>query len=89
MKNTKQYTLINTIAMELEDFKKLVEKLTNCLKTVEYEFGAYITDTQKAIDMDTYWKEDIHITLSNYFDTTVTSWHSDTADYPTVYICYK
>ena len=89
MQNTENYRLVNTIAMELDEFTELVEKLTDGLATVEYEFGAYITETDKADETETYWNEDMAVTLSKYFDVTVTSWHSDTCEYPMVFICYK
>ena len=89
MKNIENYRLIKTIAMEIDDFAELVEKLTDGLATVEYEFGAYISDTDKADEIGVYWNEDMTVTLSKYFDVNVTSWHSDTCDYPMVFICYK
>ena len=35
MKNIENYRLIKTIAMEIDDFAELVEKLTDGLATVE------------------------------------------------------
>ena len=89
MKNTENCKLIKTITMDLYMFKELIEELTDGLATVEYEFGAYITETDKANETEIYWNENITATLSKYFDVNVTSWHSDTCAYPIVFICYN
>lgn len=80
--------LHNCIMMKLDTFTELIEKLTKNQNTVEYEFGAYITDNDNA---DTKEIEDFDINelLSEYFDVNVTSWHSDTnEDAPCVWIIY-
>lgn len=89
MKNTDNYNLINAITMNLDTFKELVEEITDGLATVDYEFGACITSTDKATETDEYWNESITDTLSKYFGVTVTSWHSDVCEYPMIFICYK
>lgn len=88
MKNVKNHKLTQAIVMNLEDFTELIEKITNGLATVEFEFGAYITSTEED-EIKTLTKEMIITAMSKYFDTNVISWHSDTDDYnPMVYICY-
>lgn len=89
MKNVGENQLKKCIFMPLEEFEELINTLTNGLKEVKFEFSVYITDSDKADEEDIYWKEDIHKTLSNYFDVEVTSFHSDDCDYPCVWICYK
>lgn len=89
MENTENYKLVNTISMKLDAFQQLVEMLTDGLATVEYEFGAYISHTDKADENGQYWNESITDTLSRYFNAKVTGWHSDTAENPTIFICYE
>jgi hypothetical protein len=68
------------IMMKLDTFTSLVEKLTNGMKTVAYEFGAYITDSEKTEETKTYEVCEITDLLSEHFGVKVTSWHSDTCD---------
>ena len=90
MKNTEEYQLKKCIFIVLEDFQRLIEELTNGLKEAEYELdGLYFSDSEEAIKTSNYWKEDILVTLSNYFDVTVTSVHADDCGYLGVWICYK
>ena len=82
--------LHNCILMELDTFKELVENLTDELKTVEYEFGAYITDSEMAEELGECDERDITEILSEHFGVNVTSWHSDTDDEnPCVWIIYN
>lgn len=89
MKNVRENQLKKCIFMELDEFTNLIEKITDGLQTVEYEDGIYMTSTQKAEDTDTWWNEDILESLSKYFDVEVTSFHSDSCEYVSVWICYK
>ena len=89
MRNVKENQLKKCIFVGFDEFKSIVESLTDGLKTVKYEFGIYYDDTEKATESDTYWNEDIKDTLSKYFDVTVTSCHSDDAEYIGVWICYE
>lgn len=89
MKNVRETQLKKCIFMTLEEFEELINTLTNGLKEVKFEFSVYITDSNKADDEETYWQEDICVTLSKYFDVEVTSFHSDDCEYPCVWICYK
>ena len=89
MKNIGNGQLKKCIFMELDEFTKLVENLTDGLQTVEYEDGVYLISTNKADETDTYWNEDMTETLSNYFDVEVTSFHSDGCECVGVWICYK
>lgn len=78
------------LMMEYDDFKELVETETDGLKTVDYEFGAYINHSDKAEEEETYDNRDATDILSDYFDVNVTSWHSDTnEEHPCVYILYE
>lgn len=78
------------IMMSLPDFTELIETLTDGLKTVEYEFGAYITHSDKADEMDQYNNEDATEILSRYFNKNVTSWHSeDNEENPQIWIVYE
>ena len=89
MKNIENYKVLSAIVVGLDDFTELVEKITDGLATVKYEFGAYIVPTRKAETTNEYWNEDMTETLSRYFEVGVTSWHSDTCEFPMVFICYK
>lgn len=89
MKNVRENQLKKCIFMELDEFTRLVENLTDGLQTVEYEDGVYLISTDKADETDTYWNEAMTKTLSNYFDVEVTSFHSDSCEYVGVWICYK
>lgn len=89
MKNIEGYNLLGVIAMPLEEFETLVDKLTDGLQKVEYEFGAYIVHSDKAEETEEYINEDMTTILSRHFDVEVKSWHSDTNEYPMVFICYE
>lgn len=89
MKNVRESQLKKCIFMELDEFTNLIEEITDGLQTVEYEDGIYMTSTQKAEDINTWWNEDILETLSKYFNVEVTSFHSDNCEYIGVWICYK
>lgn len=90
MRNVDEKMLKKCIFMPFEQYQKLVLNLTDGLKGVEHEIdGLFYEDTDKAENSDTYWNEDVTETLSKYFDTTVTSVHTDDCDYLGVWICYK
>lgn len=90
MRNVDEKMLKKCVFMPFEQYQKLVLNLTDGLKCVEHEIdGIFYEDTDKAENSDTYWNEDITETLSKYFDTTVTSVHTDDCDYLGVWICYK
>ena len=90
MKNVKENQLKKCIFMELDEFSKLILNLTDGLMEVEYEIdGIYYDSTEKADNTDTYWDEDLLVTLSKYFDVEVTSTHSDDCDIVGVWIVYK
>lgn len=90
MRNVECYNLKKCILMRFESYARLISKLTNGLKEVKYEYdGMYHSDTDKAIEEEKYWNEDILKTLSNYFDVEVTSVHTDDCDVLGVWICYK
>lgn len=90
MKNVENYQLKKYILMESDDYKELINKVTDGLKTVEYKYDdIYYEDTEKAEETETYWDEGITETLSKYFDVTVTSVHADDYEYLGVWICYK
>lgn len=89
MKNVKENQLKKCIFMKLAEFESLVIQITDGLKEVEYEFGMYYIDTDKAEAMDVYWNEDIEKTLSKYFGVNVTSVHADDCDDVGVWIVYK
>lgn len=93
MRNVENYKVVKAITMSLNDFKELVEKLTDglaTLATVEWEVSACIISTKKADETEEYWNEDMAVTLSEYFGEEVTGWHSDGCEeYPTIFICCK
>lgn len=89
MKNVKENQLKKAIFLEFNEFKKLVLKLTDGLKSVNDENGIYFEDTTKAELTGIYWNEDIYETLSKHFGVKVTSVHSDSCDYLGVWIVYK
>jgi len=89
MKNAENFTLGRVIMIPLDEFRELVERLTDGLKTVEYEFGIYYSDTEKAEKSDVYWNQYITETLSEYFGVEVTSAHADDGEPPLVYVIYR
>ena len=90
MKNIKDNQLKKCIFMTFDEFKNLIEDVTDGLSTVEYECGGiFLSHTEKAEETDTYWNESITETLSRYFDVEVTSFHSDDCDVIGVWICYR
>lgn len=89
MKNTVNTTIGKVIMVSLEAFSRIVETETDGLKTVGYESGPYIVDSDKAEETGVYDQRDINEILSAYFDVEVTSFHSDDNEIPLVYIVYK
>lgn len=89
MKNIKEHQLRKCIFMELDEYKDLIDRVTDGLKAVEYELGLFYMYTEKAENTNTYWNEHIEETLSKYFDITVTSIHADDYDDVGVWIVYK
>ena len=89
MKNIRENQLKTCMFMYLEEFKDLIHKVTDGLKAVDYEFGLFYLCTEKADETGTYWNEDIKVTLSKYFDITVTSIHADDWDDTGVWIVYE
>lgn len=89
MKNVQKNQLKKCIMMLFDDFKDLIEELTDGLATANSEYEIYISETPKAVDSNTYWDKEIIDTLSEYFDVTVTSFHSDNFTPACVWICYK
>ena len=90
MKNVRENQLKKCIFMELDEFKNLVNRVTDGLKQVEYELdGIYYEDTEKAEETDIYWNKYMNETLSEYFDVEVTSVHTDDCDVIGVWICYR
>lgn len=89
MKNTEKYNVANVIYMTLDEFKELVTLLTDGLEEVEYESGVYIVHSEKAEETETYIQRSMTEILSDYFETEVMSFHSDTKEYPMVYICCR
>ena len=91
MNNEKKYEIKTAKAMmiKLPEFTKIVEEATDGLKTVEYEFGPFLVDTEKAESSETYENREPNTILSNYFGVKVTSFHSDDCEFPLVYIIYE
>ena len=96
MKNVRENQLKKCIFMELDEYKDLINKVTDGLKEVDCEFGLFYMSTEKADETNTYWNEDIEVTLSKHFDVTVTNIHADDCDIPAddcddvgVWMCYR
>lgn len=89
MKNVLENQLRQCILMSFDEFKDLVEELTNGLATAHDKFEIYISETSKAIKSKTYWDKEMVDTLSEYFGVTVTSFHSDNFTPSGVWICFK
>lgn len=90
MKNVRENQLKKCIFMELDEYKHLIDKVTDGLKAVECVFGLFYMCTYKAEKTNTYWNEGIEVTLSKYFDVTVTSIHADDCeDCVGIWIVYK
>lgn len=78
------------IMLTYDNFQRVIDEATNGLEKVEYEFGAYLVDSEKAEETDVYENRDVNKILSDYFGVNVTSWHSDcNEEYPCIYILYK
>ena len=92
VKNPKHYKLKQkmTICMEFDEFKRMVEDLTDGLKTVVCDFeGMFYEDTNKAYDVDEYWNKHIHETIGEYFGINVSTIHTDGCEYAMVWIVYE
>jgi hypothetical protein len=90
MKNVSKDRLKKCIFYEFEEYKELINTVTDGLKEVSYGFDDLCyDDTEKAGATETYWNKYITETLSEYFGVTVTSIHADDADWIGVWICYK
>ena len=93
VKNPKHYELKQkkTICMEFDEFKRMVEELTDGLETVMYNNldGMFFENTPKAFDMDKYWNQEINKTIGEYFGIEVSTIHTDGCEYPTVWIVYE
>lgn len=78
------------IILELDEFRKLIEAISGGMLTVDYEFGAYLHDTELATSTNHLNLTDSYTLLSEYFGIPITSWHSDTdTDAPFVYLIYE
>lgn len=80
--------LHNCILMELDTFREIIETLTKGLKTVEFEFGAYITDSNAALENGECDERNMNEILSEYFGVHVTSWNSN-PDTEEIWIIYN
>lgn len=90
MRNIKNEILKKCIFISFEDFKSLVEKVTDGLLTAGYDLeGIWYEATNKAEAEGVYWQEDIEETLSKYYDIEITSIHADDCDDIKVWICYQ
>lgn len=88
MRNIEKYNTCGCITMSDSDFLELIDTLTDGLLSVEFNYdGLSFYHSKKAEETDTYWNEDINKTLSDYFETNVTSIHIDDAESPLVWIC--
>ena len=90
MKNVSESEIKKCIFKEFDEFKSVIEEITDGLLTCEYDLdGLCTTETKKAEENETYWEENILNALSEYFGVEVTSFHADDSDYLSVWICYK
>lgn len=89
MKNVHERQLKKCILIPFDEFKDMIEEITDGLLTVKDEFEISISETSKAVESNTYWEEDIIDTLSEYFNVTVKSFHSDNYIPTGVWICYE
>lgn len=90
MKNIRKNQLKKCIFLTFEEFKSLVEDITDGLLTVEYECGGiFLPHTEKSEETDSYWNKDITEALSKHFDVEVTSYHADDCDAVGIWICYR
>ena len=90
MKNLEKYKLVNCVFMSLEEYQKLVYEVTNGLLGVMYDYdGIMYEPTEKAMDTNTFYEENILETMSKYFDVQVTSIHTDDSSMLGVWIAYK
>lgn len=87
MRNITQYQLTRCIYMQLEDFEDLVQTVTNGQQKVVYDDDGLRYETTEPIE--TSQSKSITELLSDYFDITVTSIHSDHDEYRGIWICYK
>ena len=90
MENVKPNELKKCIIKEFDEFKEIIEEITNGEFTCMYELdGISIVLTGKVKEVEREMNtEDILEKLSKYFDTKVTSFHVDDCEYHGVWICY-
>lgn len=91
MKNIRKNQLKKCIFLTFEEFKSLVEDITDGLLTVEYEGcgSIFLPRTKKSEETGIYWDEDIMEAFSRHFDVEVTSYHADDCDTVGIWICYR
>lgn len=97
MKNTESYTIRKSISMGVEEFENLIcEKLFNkeieSVKITDEDSGIDFQFTDELLSRDDYnfiEEHDICKKLSEYFDVSVTSFHSDKYyEYPMIFVLF-
>lgn len=96
MKNAENFLKRTCIALDMEDYAHIIEKLTDNRVTaeVDYQEGRiYYNPTEEAendgVDYVEITDEQVNNMLSEYFDVKVTSVHADGFDTPYAWIVYK
>lgn len=93
MRNAENFLKRTCIALDMEDYANLIEKLTNNKVTaeVEYQEGIinYVPTEEAEYDDVNITNDDINNMLSEYFDVKVSSVHADGFDLPYAWIVYK
>ena len=95
MRNAENFLKKTCIALDMEDYASLIEKLTDNRVTaeVEYQEGAInYVPTEEAeddgVDNVDITNDEVNRILSEYFDVKVSSVHADGFDRPYAWIVY-
>lgn len=90
MKNVSKNELKKCIYKEYDDFKAIIEEITNGLLTCDFDSDGLTTiASDEAEDTGKIWDGNILTALSKYFDAEVTSFHADDDEFVGIWICYK
>ena len=89
MKNAENFLKKTCIALDIEDYTHIIEKLTNNELTAEVDFEGQLCYIPTKDDVTDITHEAVNNMLSDYFDVKVTSVHIDSFDLPYVLIVYK
>ena len=95
MRNAEKFLKKTCIALDMEDYASLIEKLTDNRVTAEVEYQEGVINYVPTEEAEDDGVDDVDITndeinrvLSEYFDVKVSSVHADGFDLPYAWIVY-